>query len=431
MFTRLIGFARKLEIRSTKYDTNSKHEATNSKPVGMSDVSKFEFRVCFGFRISKFGLLGNGRLGSLTKWHALIFWTIVAAVSPAAPARADAALDEGLAKLAASVARFMKDENRGSAINVGDFIAPPRLQASGGRGLSESLAAAFKKQDIEVSATAPLQLIGKFTVREEKENASNDFESVALRIRAEVLDKEDETLQAFNISVFGSAALQVPGITVDLPAQATEEEKQQGIKGRIENPQAAVIAAETRASPASPYGVEVIVNRSPRVPQMLGGRAFVPLDRGEEYLVRLHNHSPLEAAVTLTIDGMTMFAFSSEGNFGSQVVVPPGKFADVPGWYMNKSKTAAFVITSYPESAAGKKGVTTNIGTITATFHACWDPKATPPDDEPAARSAESATGLGRPIEKQYEKVNRVVGQPRAVVSVRYNRESGSEGSPK
>ena len=54
-------------------------------------------------------------------------------------ARADAELDKGLDSLAAQVAEFLQEESKGNAVNVGDFIAPPRLQASGGRGLSLSL----------------------------------------------------------------------------------------------------------------------------------------------------------------------------------------------------------------------------------------------------------------------------------------------------
>jgi hypothetical protein len=337
--------------------------------------------------------------------------------------RADASLDEGLAKMATSVAKFLKDENRGNAINVGEFIAPPRLQASGGRGLSEAISQAFKKQGVDVRTDAPMQLIGRFSVREEKENATNDFDSIALRLRAEVMDANDEVLQTFNISVFGSAALQMPGITVDLPPKASDGQRQQQIKERLDNPTAAIVGAETRASTSSPYGIEVMVNRASREPKLVEGRSFVPMERGEEYIIRLHNRSPHEAAATLTIDGLSMFAFSKEGNFGSQVIIPPGSHTDIPGWYISSSETAAYLITSYPDSAAGKKGATSNIGTITCTFAACWDPAASPPADEAAgSRSAQNATGLGRKIDLEYKQVKRISGQPRAVVSVRYNR---------
>jgi hypothetical protein len=358
-----------------------------------------------------------------TQRISLFIALLLAVVAMPSGARADGALDEGLSKLATSVAKFLKDENRGSAINVGEFIAPPRMQASGGRGLSEAMASAFKKQGVDVRTDAPMQLIGRFSVREEKENATNDFDSVALRLRAEVMDANDEVVQTFNISVFGSAALQVPGVTVDLPPKASEGQRQQQIKERIENPQAAIVGTETRATTTSPYGIEVMVSRMPRGPMLVEGRSFVPLERGEEYIVRLHNRSQHEAAATLTIDGLSMFAFSKEGNFGSQVIIPPGSHTDIPGWYISNSETAAYLITSYPDSGAGKKGATSNIGTITCTFAACWDPAAAPPADEAAAsRSAENATGLGRKIDLEYKQVKRISGQPRAVVSVRYNR---------
>ena len=104
-------------------------------------------------------------------------------------------------------------------------------------------------------------------------------------------------------------------------------------------------------------------------------------------------------------------------------MVPAGRFVEIPGWYISKMETAAFLITEYPDSAAGGKGATTGVGTITASFSACWDPSQVPPPDEVGSRGPESATGLGRPIEKHYEAVKRVIGNRRAVVSVRYNRE--------
>jgi hypothetical protein len=118
-----------------------------------------------------------------------------------------------------------------------------------------------------------------------------------------------------------------------------------------------------------------------------------------------------------------MYAFSKEGNFGSQVVVAAGTSVDIPGWYISSAKTDVFEITSYAKSAAAAKSIPlTSTGTITATFHACWEPTATPPPDEAGAKSADTATGRGRRIDQKYELVKRVVGKQRAFVTVRYNR---------
>ena len=62
------------------------------------------------------------------RWVGLSF--VVVALALPASVRADSALDEGMGKLATAVADFLKQENQTSVI-VGDFVAPPRLQASG------------------------------------------------------------------------------------------------------------------------------------------------------------------------------------------------------------------------------------------------------------------------------------------------------------
>jgi hypothetical protein len=331
---------------------------------------------------------------------------------------ADAHLTDGLNRLAKEVATFLKKDGS-SSINVGDFIAPPRLQASGGAGLSLEIAAALKQQSIDVRKDSPFQLIGQFTLRDEKADPSDSFESVALRIKASVLDKDDEELKKLSISVFGDAALQIAGGTTDLPQGLPPAAKEQKKRDTIDHPRAAIVGNETRSSGNSPFGIEVRARRglssesAPRTPEDDQGRAFVKLTKGEEYIVRLHNRAPFEAAVTLTIDGLTMFAFSNEGNFGSQVLVPSGKFIDIPGWYITSTKTDAFEITSYAKSAAASKGVpVTNMGTITATFHEAVD----------GSERDANATGRGRQIDQKYVEEKRVIKDAVSVVSVRYNR---------
>ena len=66
-----------------------------------------------------------------------------------ASVRADAFLDDGLNRLAREVAVVLEKEG-GNSINVGDFIAPPRLRASGGAGLKLQIAEALKSHEIQV-----------------------------------------------------------------------------------------------------------------------------------------------------------------------------------------------------------------------------------------------------------------------------------------
>ncbi len=56
----------------------------------------------------------------------------------------------------------------------------------------------------------------------------------------------------------------------------------------------------------------------------------------------------------------------------ARLIVFAGKHVDVPGWYITRNKTKAFEISGYEDSVAKRVGNTTSIGTITATFSACW-----------------------------------------------------------
>lgn len=338
----------------------------------------------------------------------------------AAPDTGLATLEEGADKMAEAVASFLTKEGYPAQIAVGDWVGAPHLVASGGRGITEMLAAALKKHKCEVRADAQLSVLGKFTTIDAKAIEDADHNSVALRLLGEVQDRNLETLHKFNINVFGNAVLQVAGPTVDLPPNLGEGERQQKLKKAIESPHAAIVGNETRASADSPYGLEIYVGSSPRHPQMEAGRPYVSIKRNEEYYLRLYNRSPYEAAVTITIDGLSMFAFSKEGNYGSQIVIPAGKYAEIPGWYLTNQKSAKFLVTDYPESAAGKTGATASVGTITCTYSACWANNAEPPPDEGAGRGV--ATGLGEEVDKKYVVVKRTIGRPRATVSVRYDR---------
>jgi hypothetical protein len=262
-----------------------------------------------------------------------------------------------------------------------------------------------------------------------KANTLDAHNSVAMRVTAEIRDRaSDEIVQPIAIPIFGDGASQVLGPSVELPAGASEAKRQQELNDAIDLPEAVIVGNETRSANSSPFGVEIRVRSGTssvtvaRTPEDFEGQSFVKLNRGDEYIVRLHNRAHFEVAITLTIDGLSMFAFSKQGNFGSQVLVPPGKYVDIPGWYITQDATDAFEITTYSKSAAASKGISGTVGVITASFAAAWDPRGKPPADEVGAKSADAATGKGRRIGQKYEPVKRVAGRTRAIVSVRYTR---------
>lgn len=338
------------------------------------------------------------------------------AMHAAAP---EAGLPEGMARLAQAVDQFFVDERLDKAIVLGTFTSP------GGDGNSQLrvlLEQNLKRVGFEIKARSAHSISGRF-LKDFLPNGGNN--AVALKVKAEIRDNQDEVVQPFSIPIFGDGAVAMLGPTAELPTSGptgTEPQRQEGLNEALDHPQVAVVGDEVRATSSSPFGIEIVVGRTGRKPKVEDGLAFVSLAKGDEYAIRLHNRTAFEVAVALTIDGLSMFAFSEDGNFGSQTLIPAGGSIDIPGWYINDQRSAAFEITTLGEGAAAIKGVTGSIGVITAKFSAAWDPKAKPPADELLARSAYNSTGLGRPLEKKYQTVERVIGRTRAFVSVRYDR---------
>ena len=112
----------------------------------------------------------------------------------------------------------------------------------------------------------------------------------------------------------------------------------------------------------------------------------------------------------------------------THLIVEPGdtKAIIIKGWFINEVKSEEFLVTSYAESLAGSLNATSDIGTITATFHAAWPKGTAPPSDERKSGDKNSqggdATGRGAAFEQKYVPVEMEVGTPRAVIPVRYTR---------
>lgn len=58
------------------------------------------------------------------------------------------------------------------------------------------------------------------------------------------------------------------------------------------------------AKPDFPYNVEIVVEKTPRVPQLIDGQAYVAVEDGEKFNVLLSNNSPRFSLVALYIDGV-------------------------------------------------------------------------------------------------------------------------------
>lgn len=243
----------------------------------------------------------------------------------------------------------------GLAVVVGSFNSPPSLKAAGGPGITQLLQDALVSMGVQSEGPQAFQVTGRVSKETLAENDDDSFKQPAITITAVLSDSSGSDLASVKHNVFGDAPLQFIGGTGTLPVSVEGKpspERAQAIEDAIQEPTTSLSDAETRPAADSPFGVEVLVAGQARVPSVIDGRSFVDLSRGEEYSVRLHNQSDKEIAVTLTIDGINMFAFSEFGDFSGQVLVPPQSHITVPGWVITTTKTDAFTITGYAESAA-------------------------------------------------------------------------------
>lgn len=353
-----------------------------------------------------------------------------------APARAGTpALREQLTTLAKEVAEFLKDQDD-KTISLGQFIGPAHIGSTGGPGIIEILSDELRKQGIKIQVPSKLTLQGKFHLDEVPSPDPND---TPLKIKVLALTIEAEFVNAFGKSVNGfdrkltfrdePTIIDVTGATVEPSNEPLVRKRDEEYRRRlVEKPQVAIAGTRVSAKAGSPFAIELLVGGKARAAEDKNGLAFIGIKRGETYAVRLINDSNYEAAVNLSIDGISMFAFSEvrikEGPKKGQpkfsvVIVPPRKQVVIVGWHVNQKISDKFLVTDYAKSAAALLKTKDKLGTITARFAAAWKEDEQPPSDEPGKARG---TGFGERVESPYVEVRRHVGAVRAAISVRYEK---------
>jgi hypothetical protein len=238
----------------------------------------------------------------------------------------------------------------------------------------------------------------------------------------------------FETSVTGEQEVtRMVGVSVSLPPKEPDIQRDKVLRESILDPKVHIKKGTVvYADAKSPYGVEIVVDGQPRPVQLKDGLPFVDIKRGEIYEIRVYNDSPLEAACSLTIDGMSVFSFSEIREASgpkqgqpryTQYVLQPGASPVISGWHRTNERVDSFLVTEYAKSAAGMLKTTAGCGTITANFAAAWEDGAPVPADEPPTkRGPGDATGFGPPKKTELKEVKRRFGVLRASVSVRYSK---------
>jgi hypothetical protein len=334
-------------------------------------------------------------------------------------------LHRELAELAKQV-KSLLDQKGGDSIAVGDFHGPARLASSAGPAITKALAEALGALGVSVKRRAALEINGEY-----RDVEDGKTHLLSVEIQAHVVDLAGAEIVAleprglFSVPIIAA----ITGVTVALPPAAADTERNKKLGDALGDPEVHLAGSRISALPKSPYAIEVLVKENgqfrPRSATKDDGLAFVKIGRGETYAIRLINDSPLDAAVVLTIDGLSVFAFSENKNY-SCWIVPSKQTLTIPGWHRTNAKADSFLVTEYAKSAVAEAlPSSASVGTITASFSAAWRKGANPPEDEAPSKKggrAGDATGRGPETPTSFVEVVREIGRLRDAVSVRYTK---------
>lgn len=344
-------------------------------------------------------------------------------VTSIARAEDEDALDAELKALAGQI-KSLVAKREGGAVAVNSFKGASRLRVSTGTEIQSKLAEFLKADGLTLNAdNYRFEVSGTFV----------DFEDprtklLTVKIVARVTDSSADELGVFNRFVFGSEAVpRLLGLTVSTSPNADAKGRSDAFKEALKKPGGEIDGTIVRAAAGQPYGIEIVTpsgaDYAPRTPvKDSKGRLLVELKKSEIFAIQLHNSSPHEAAVKLTIDGINTFHFSQPDEKTKKKsefwIVPANGKAIVYGWHIDNTKSEEFKVVDFPDSVASGLNIqpSETIGSITASFSAAWADDNQKPKDEPPSRAA----GKGNEIGVDTEQVARFIGQTRSTITVRY-----------
>lgn len=353
----------------------------------------------------------------------LVLWLCFLHLSPIhdalgnGPVEENTVLEMGVGRIAMQVKSCLIQENLPLEIIVGDFAANPRLKVTTGAEIKRVLVKLLEQAGVSVSDDASQQLIGRFRV-ESRQFPDDDFAQLCLFIDTDLLDENGASLANFRISVLGPVASRLAGHTFFIPVNVTSQEKEREIARQFKEPPTKIEKQSITTCASSPFGIEVLVEEDGKKvarKAKLGnqGRAFVDLEESDTFVVQLHNQADFEVAVRLSVDGSNVVIDADGQSTDGFIIVHPESLVEVSGWYDSTAENSR----KFSVSGQGK------VGTITATFQACWNDAVSPPKDEQS-----SGPRCGSNTDQVHDTVSNVrlsrsVGALRSMVSVRLNRE--------
>lgn len=129
-------------------------------------------------------------------------------------------------------------------------------------------------------------------------------------------------------------------------------------------------AGAANASSPSGFGLDVLVNGSPRPEFAARGTVYVEALKGHDYGLRLTNPTGSRVAVALSVDGLnTIDAKHTSAREARKWVLAPYETVVIPGWQVNNAVSRKFVFTGERGSYGAALGKTEDLGIIEAVFY--------------------------------------------------------------
>src|SRR5664279_2357017 len=129
-------------------------------------------------------------------------------------------------------------------------------------------------------------------------------------------------------------------------------------------------AGAANASSPSGFGLDVLVNGSPRPELSARGTVYVEALKGRDYALRLSNPTGTRVAVALSVDGLnTIDAKHTSSRDARKWVLAPYETVVIPGWQVNNATSRKFVFTGERGSYGAALGKTEDLGIIEAVFY--------------------------------------------------------------
>lgn len=339
--------------------------------------------------------------------------------------------------IAQSFARIIEKEGGGNVI-VGEFAPATGSRGSVSPRIQKTLTTELKRLNINVveGNDFRFEIKGDYQLVTQKSNR-NSVSAVRLTGRlidassGDILNEKPQTLIVGPESVSNTEGLTVSldGLLTDVDrlkaVSAAHQKAKEGLAGFVLD--GTVLSARA----GSRYAMEVLVRDgdtyTARSLTNDRGQAFVDLPVEAIYAVRLINRSSMHAAVELRVDGVSSFEFSDTGSVFW--ILEPNSAAEIRGWHRTNTLTTEFrVVEKFEDGAAFKVQLSSkSTGLITAAFRAAWAEGEATPADEPGnitenGGRERKVTGFGNDIAFETKQVNMIIGAPREILAVRYDR---------